>query len=177
MPIWLIEGDAVHDRRRMHVVVRPRVCSRRSPMEYRALGERRAASRRNIDRWFCGSYRDYIPDHYELGYQICSYAWDALRREHLGQGRVVRVAQPLRAGHHARGAGQILQDQRHKALPRNLRRAGTLLGFAAGNRGQRRAAHRAARKEPHDLPVAPAAGRHGRRGAENRPTTAFRVSS
>ena len=96
-----------------------------------------------------------------------------LRREHLGQGRVVRVAQPLRAGHHARGAGQILQDQRHKALPRNLRRTGTLLGFAAGNRGQRRAAHRAARKEPHDLPVAPAAGRHGRRGAENRPRPRF----
>lgn len=31
--------------------------------------------RRNIDKWFCGSYRDYIPDHYELGYQICSYAY------------------------------------------------------------------------------------------------------
>ena len=30
---------------------------------------------RNIDKWFCGSYRDYIPDHYELGYQICSYAY------------------------------------------------------------------------------------------------------
>lgn len=36
--------------------------------------ERVGDGRRNIDKWFCGSYRDYIPDHYELGYQLCSYA-------------------------------------------------------------------------------------------------------
>ena len=44
-------------------------------MAYRAMGSV-GRDRRNIDRWFCGSYRDYIPDHYELGYQICSYAWE-----------------------------------------------------------------------------------------------------
>lgn len=49
-------------------------------MGYRAMGRvgrdyKGRRDRRNIDKWFCGSYRDYIPDHYELGYQICSYAY------------------------------------------------------------------------------------------------------
>ena len=50
MPIWAMEGDAVMSETMM--------------------------SSFGIDRWFCGSYRDYIPDHYELGYQICSYAYE-----------------------------------------------------------------------------------------------------
>jgi len=32
--------------------------------------------RRNLDKWFCGSYLSHVPDHYELGYQLCSYAYD-----------------------------------------------------------------------------------------------------
>lgn len=42
-------------------------------MEYRALGDA-VRSRRNTDRWFCGSYRTNVPDHYHLGYQIAAYA-------------------------------------------------------------------------------------------------------
>ncbi|MBQ3247255.1 MAG: hypothetical protein IJB08_04360, partial [Alistipes sp.] len=38
--------------------------------------DHRGRVRKNIDRWFCGSYRDYIPDHYELGYQLSTYAYD-----------------------------------------------------------------------------------------------------
>lgn len=46
----------------------------RFTLEYRAMGDLAAAGG-NIDKWFCGSYRDMVPDHYQLGYQICSYAY------------------------------------------------------------------------------------------------------
>ncbi len=75
-----LHADLGHGGRRRDVrndalVVRPRS----SALVFDGLprhGQRRPRDRRNIDRWFCGSYRDYIPDHYELGYQICSYACD-----------------------------------------------------------------------------------------------------
>ena len=71
MPIWAMEGDAVMSET-MHSSF-GRGLQPSFSMAYRAMGSV-GRDRRNIDRWFCGSYRDYIPDHYELGYQICSYA-------------------------------------------------------------------------------------------------------
>lgn len=78
MPIWAMEGDAVMSETMMSSFGRGMQPS--FSMGYRAMGRvgrNRAGTRdrRNIDKWFCGSYLDYIPDHYELGYQICSYAW------------------------------------------------------------------------------------------------------
>ena len=73
MPIWAMEGDAVMSETMMSSFGRGLQPS--FSMAYRAM-EGVGRGRRNIDRWFCGSYRDYIPDHYELGYQICSYAWE-----------------------------------------------------------------------------------------------------
>lgn len=73
MPIWAMEGDAVMSET-MHSSF-GRGLQPSFSMAYRAMGSV-GRDRRNIDRWFCGSYRDYIPDHYELGYQICSYAWE-----------------------------------------------------------------------------------------------------
>lgn len=73
LPMWVLEGDAVMSETMMSSFGRGLQPS--FSMAYRAMG-RVGRDRRNIDRWFCGSYRDYIPDHYELGYQICSYAWD-----------------------------------------------------------------------------------------------------
>ena len=79
MPIWAMEGDAVMSETMMSSFGRGLQPS--FSMAYRAMGRvgrnrRGTRDRRNIDKWFCGSYRDYIPDHYELGYQICSYAWE-----------------------------------------------------------------------------------------------------
>ena len=79
MPLWAIEGDAVMNETQMSTYGRALQPS--FSMGYRALGEavgrsHRGKEQRNIDRWFCGSYRDYIPDHYELGYQLTSYAYD-----------------------------------------------------------------------------------------------------
>ena len=77
MPIWAMEGDAVMSETMMSSFGRGLQPS--FSMAYRAMGSV-GRDRRNIDRWFCGSYRDYIPDHYELGYQICSYAWERYGR-------------------------------------------------------------------------------------------------
>ena len=78
MPAWAMEGDAVMTETAMSTYGRGLQPS--FTMAYRALAERigrdhRGRERKNVDRWFCGSYRDYIPDHYALGYQICTYAY------------------------------------------------------------------------------------------------------
>lgn len=79
MPIWAMEGDAVMSETEMSSFGRGLQPS--FTIGYRAMGRvgrdrRDGRYRRNIDKWFCGSYRDYIPDHYQLGYQICAYAYD-----------------------------------------------------------------------------------------------------
>lgn len=78
MPVWALEGDAVMSETAMSSFGRGLQPS--FSLAYRAMGpvgvDRKGRYRKNTDKWFCGSYRDYIPDHYELGYQICSYAWD-----------------------------------------------------------------------------------------------------
>lgn len=74
MPLWAIEGDAVMSETAMSSFGRGRQPS--FSLGYRALAGTPWRERRNIDKWFCGSYRDYVPDHYELGYQLCSYAWE-----------------------------------------------------------------------------------------------------
>ena len=71
MPVWAIEGDAVMSETAMSSY--GRALQPRFTIEYRALGDF-AHRRRNPDKWFCGSYRDMVPDHYRLGYQLCAYA-------------------------------------------------------------------------------------------------------
>ena len=98
-----------------------------------------------------------------------------LRRGGLGQGGALRLAQPLCAGHDARRARKILRHQCQQAFPRDVRRAGAALGVAAAGRRQRRAADADARRQLHDLPVAPAARRRVGAGAQDRlrPAVAF----
>lgn len=79
MPLWALEGDAVMNETAMSSFGRGLQPS--FSMGYRAIGDQiglshKGKARKNIDRWFCGSYRDYIPDHYELGYQMSAYAFD-----------------------------------------------------------------------------------------------------
>lgn len=79
MPLWAIEGDAVMNETLMSSYGRGLQPS--FSMVYRAEGERigrthNGKRRKNIDRWFCGSYLDPIPDHYALGYQLSRYAYD-----------------------------------------------------------------------------------------------------
>ena len=79
MPLWALEGDAVMNETLMSSYGRG--LQPRFSMGYRAWGDQigrdhKGRVSKNIDRWFCGSYRDYIPDHYELGYQLSTYAYD-----------------------------------------------------------------------------------------------------
>lgn len=71
MPLWGMEGDAVLSETQMSSFGRALQPS--FTMHYRAVGDF-AKERRNSDKWFCGSYREYIPDHYHIGYQITAYA-------------------------------------------------------------------------------------------------------
>ena len=72
LPLWVIEGDAVMFE--TEVSSFGRGLQPNFTMEYRAM-QGFSTSRKNIDKWFCGSYKEYIPDHYKLGYQICSYTY------------------------------------------------------------------------------------------------------
>lgn len=77
MPGWAMEGDAVMAETAMSSF--GRALQPAFTLGYRAMGrvgtDRTGTRyRRNTDKWFCGSYRDYIPDHYRVGYQINAYA-------------------------------------------------------------------------------------------------------
>lgn len=79
MPLWALEGDAVLNETLMSSYGRGLQPS--FSMAYRAIGEEiglthRGKRKKNIDRWFSGSYRDHIPNHYALGYQLLAYAYD-----------------------------------------------------------------------------------------------------
>lgn len=101
LPLWLMEGDAVMAETELASFGRGLQPS--FSIDYRGLaGEksdflrehpdgkitgreyRRAVAeglpvnrwdRFAIDKWFCGSYKDYIPDHYHVGYQIATYSF------------------------------------------------------------------------------------------------------
>lgn len=80
LPSWFMEGDAVLAETQMTTFGRGLQPS--FTLEYRALlgeGENKYA----MDKYFCGSYKDYIPDHYQLGYQIVSWS-DTHYGENIG---------------------------------------------------------------------------------------------
>lgn len=65
MPLWAIEGDSVMAETEMTTFGRGLQPS--FTLTYRAYGDVGKAFN-DIDKWFSGSYKDYIPDHYHLGY-------------------------------------------------------------------------------------------------------------
>lgn len=67
MPLWMIEGDATMSETEASSF--GRALQPRFTLEFRAMGDI-ATKYRNIDKFLCGSYRDFIPDHYQLGYQM-----------------------------------------------------------------------------------------------------------
>ena len=179
MPIWAMEGDAVMSETAMSSFGRGLQPS--FSLGYRAMGRvgrdrKDTRDRRNIDKWFCGSYRDYIPDHYELGYQICSYAYD--RYGEVVWDKVARYGSrnPYVLATTRVALEKILRHQCQQAFPRDVRRAGAALGVAAAGRRQRRAADADARRQLHDLPVAPCRSTPRRRWRSRPTTTGRRVS-
>lgn len=84
MPLWGMEGDATLSETQMSSFGRGLQPS--FTMHYRAVGN--FSKDKDLSKWFCGSYKTYIPDHYQLGYQITSFAntkyneniWDKIVR-------------------------------------------------------------------------------------------------
>lgn len=71
-PVWMMEGDAVLTETQFTTCGRGLQPS--FTIEYRAMaleGDKKYAA----DKYFSGSFKDYMPDHYQLGYQIMSYAY------------------------------------------------------------------------------------------------------
>ena len=71
MPFWWLEGDAVDAETQGTLFGRARQPS--FTMHYRAVG-RRILEGNNPDKWFSGSFNEYIPSHYHLGYQMTTTA-------------------------------------------------------------------------------------------------------
>lgn len=78
MPFWWLEGDAVDAETQASLFGRGLQPS--FTMHYRAVGER-ILEGNNHDKWFGGSYNEYIPSHYNLGYQMVTAA-NAARGEY-----------------------------------------------------------------------------------------------
>lgn len=72
MPLWMMEGDAVMSETEMSTFGRGLQPS--FTMAYRAH-ESVAYEYKNFDKWFCGSYRNYIPSHYNLGYLLSRHGY------------------------------------------------------------------------------------------------------
>lgn len=70
MPFWMMEGDATMFETQTSSFGRG--LQPRFTLEFRAMGNI-VEKYRNSDTFFCGSYRDFIPDHYHFGYQMTSY--------------------------------------------------------------------------------------------------------
>ena len=72
MPLWMMEGDAVMTETEMSTFGRGLQPS--FTMPYRAY-ESVAFAYSNFDKWFSGSYKDYIPNHYNLGYLLSRHGY------------------------------------------------------------------------------------------------------
>ncbi len=71
MPLWALEGDAVISETAASSFGRALQPS--FTIDFRARGLD-VLSRKNLDKWFCGSYKEHIPDHYLFGYQLTAFA-------------------------------------------------------------------------------------------------------
>ncbi len=73
LPLYGIEGDAVMFE--TQTVSFGRALQPSFSMAYRAIGRDVLKGGRYHQKWFAGSYREHIPNHYELGYQLTAYGY------------------------------------------------------------------------------------------------------
>ncbi len=72
-PLYALEGDAVMIETAMSSYGRGLQPS--FTMGYRAQDPDELLDQRNFLKWRCGSYLEFIPDHYRMGYQMMTYAY------------------------------------------------------------------------------------------------------
>jgi len=73
VPIWFLEGDATFAETAFASYGRG--LQAEFTLEYRAYLDGSDTRIFTVDKWFCGSYKDYIPNHYNLGYQITNFTY------------------------------------------------------------------------------------------------------
>lgn len=86
LPMWQIEGDAVLAETQLSTYGRG--LQPTFTIDYRMYHNTGAFGRWPMDKWFSGSYKDHVPDHYNLGYQMVSWTdnayghniWDRVTR-------------------------------------------------------------------------------------------------
>jgi hypothetical protein len=71
IPFWFIEGDAVYAETSLSQSGRGRLPSFEMELKAQLLT---AEKRYSYDKAYLGSYKDFVPDYYRLGYQMVSYA-------------------------------------------------------------------------------------------------------
>ncbi len=71
MPSWFYEGDAVYNETRLSATGRGRIPGFEMPLRAILLEKHKSYS---YDKAVFGSYRDYVPDQYRVGYQVVNYA-------------------------------------------------------------------------------------------------------
>jgi hypothetical protein len=72
IPRWFLEGDAVFVETQYSSGGRGRQASFYQYYRTHLLGK--GGNKYSYDKWLLGSYKDYIPNHYEYGYQIVGYS-------------------------------------------------------------------------------------------------------
>ncbi|MCC8088396.1 MAG: hypothetical protein LIO79_03905 [Rikenellaceae bacterium] len=73
VPIWFLEGDATFAETALSSYGRG--LQPEFILEYRAYLDGSDTDMFPVDKWFCGSYKDYIPNHYNLGFQLTNYTY------------------------------------------------------------------------------------------------------
>jgi len=72
IPLWYLEGDAVYNETRFTNGGRGRDAS--FYQYYGTYLQEKSARKYSYDKWLLSSYKDYIPNHYQFGYQLVGYA-------------------------------------------------------------------------------------------------------
>lgn len=105
LPFWFLEGDATDAETQASLFGRGVQPS--FSMHYRAVG-REVLEGKNIDRWFSGSYADYIPNHYELGYRLVTHANQRAGRYVWGDVIDHSARRPYLIASHQQGMKRVL---------------------------------------------------------------------
>lgn len=73
VPKWFLEGDAVLAETAMGTY--GRALQPEFTLAYRAYLAEEGIDQFSLDKWYCGSYKDFIPNHYYYGYQLTNASY------------------------------------------------------------------------------------------------------
>ncbi|MEI7423524.1 MAG: hypothetical protein WCK18_15585 [Prolixibacteraceae bacterium] len=120
LPFWFLEGDAVVTETALSHAGRGRMPS--FTMEWKAIADEKGIY--SLDKAYLGSYKDYIPDYYQLGYQLVSN----IRSQNGGEvwGKVLHhiARNPLALNSLSKGLKLYTgknQDEHYLAIMNNLK--------------------------------------------------------